>query len=97
MDVLMWNREPVGGPFTLIDHDAGRARDADFRGQLMLIYFGFTFCSDVCPIDLQSMRRRVDQLGPAGGVRAAAVHHRRSREGHGPRSSRTTSRCSIRG
>ena len=42
MDILMWNREPVGGPFELTDQ-AGRARsDRDFRGQLMLVYFGFT-------------------------------------------------------
>ena len=64
MDVLMWNREPVGGPFALTDHN-GRARsDADFRGKLMLVYFGFTFCSDVCPIDLQSIAAALDKLGP---------------------------------
>ena len=37
MNVLMWNREPVGGPFTLIDHDGRPRTDADFRGKLMLI------------------------------------------------------------
>ncbi|HEX7790452.1 MAG TPA: SCO family protein, partial [Afipia sp.] len=52
MDAVMWNREPIGGAFTLKDQ-AGKIRtDADFRGQLMLVYFGFTYCPDICPTDL---------------------------------------------
>ena len=47
MEALMWGREPVGGPFALIDHNGQPRTDADFRGNLLLIYFGFTFCSDV--------------------------------------------------
>jgi len=66
MDVVMWNREPIGGPFALIDHNGARRTDADFRGQFMLVYFGFTYCPDVCPTDLQQMGMAVDQLGPAG-------------------------------
>ena len=66
MDVVMWSREPIGGPFALIDQNGTRRTDADFRGQFMLIYFGFTYCPDVCPTDLQQMGMAVDQLGPAG-------------------------------
>jgi protein SCO1/2 len=66
MDALMWNREPVGGPFALVDHTGAPRSDTDFRGTLLLIYFGFTFCTDICPIDLQSMAAAVDELGPAG-------------------------------
>ena len=66
MDVVMWNREPIGGPFALIDQNGARRTDADFRGQFMLVYFGFTYCPDVCPTDLQQMGMAVDQLGPAG-------------------------------
>jgi cytochrome oxidase Cu insertion factor (SCO1/SenC/PrrC family) len=66
MEALMWGREPVGGPFALIDHNGQPRTDADFRGKLLLIYFGFTFCSDVCPIELQAMGSAIDQLGPAG-------------------------------
>jgi protein SCO1/2 len=66
MDVVMWNKEPVGGPFSLIDHQGKRRTDADFRGKLLLIYFGFTYCSDICPIDLQSIAGALDKLGPSG-------------------------------
>jgi cytochrome oxidase Cu insertion factor (SCO1/SenC/PrrC family) len=65
MDVLMWNREPVGSPFALIDHNGQDRTDADFRGKLMLVYFGFTFCSDVCPTDLMAIAGAMDELGPA--------------------------------
>ena len=66
MDVLMWNREPVGGPFALVDHAGKRRTEADFRGKLMLVYFGFTYCPDVCPTDLQEIGLALDRLGPAG-------------------------------
>jgi cytochrome oxidase Cu insertion factor (SCO1/SenC/PrrC family) len=66
MDAVMWNREPIGGPFALTDQDGRPRTDADFRGKLMLVYFGFTYCPDVCPTDLQQMGLAVDRLGPAG-------------------------------
>jgi protein SCO1 len=66
MDALMWGREPVGGPFALIDHTGKVRTDTDFRGKLLLIYFGFTFCSDVCPTDLQAIASAMDKLGTAG-------------------------------
>jgi protein SCO1/2 len=66
MDDLMWGSGPIGGPFELIDH-AGRPRaDADFRGRWLLIYFGYTYCPDVCPTDLQQIGLAIDRLGPAG-------------------------------
>ncbi len=64
MDVVMWGREPIGGPFALIDHTGAPRTDKDFRGKLLLIYFGFTYCSDACPIDLQSIASALDRLGP---------------------------------
>lgn len=66
MDAVMWNRESIGGPFRLTDH-RGRVRtDADFRGKLMLVYFGFTFCPDICPTDLRQISLVMQALGPAG-------------------------------
>ena len=65
MDVVMWNREPVGGPFALTDHHGKRRTDADFRGRLMLVYFGYTYCPDVCPTDLLQIGLAMKKLGPA--------------------------------
>jgi cytochrome oxidase Cu insertion factor (SCO1/SenC/PrrC family) len=66
MDAVMWNREPIGGPFRLTDQHGVRRSDADFRGKLMLVYFGFTYCPDICPTDLQAIGLALDQLGQAG-------------------------------
>jgi cytochrome oxidase Cu insertion factor (SCO1/SenC/PrrC family) len=66
MDDLMWGRGHVGGPFTLIDH-AGKTRtDADFRGKFLLVYFGYTYCPDICPNDLAQISQAIDRLGAAG-------------------------------
>jgi protein SCO1/2 len=69
MDDLMWNRGPIGGPFALIDHTGKLRTDEDFRGELLLIYFGYSYCPDVCPTDLQQIGLAVDGLG----ARAEAV------------------------
>jgi len=67
MDAVMWNREPIGGPFALIDHNGKPRTNEDFRGKIMLIYFGFTYCPDVCPTDLQNIGLALDELGEAAG------------------------------
>ena len=67
MDVLMWAREPVGGPFALTDHNGALRTDADFRGKVLIIYFGFTYCPDICPTDLQTIGLAIDALGPLSG------------------------------
>ena len=56
----------VGGPFTLTDQHGRRVSDAEFRGRFMLVYFGYSFCPDVCPTDLAAMAAAIDLLGPAG-------------------------------
>jgi protein SCO1/2 len=66
MDILMWNREPVGGPFELTDHTGKPRTNSDFRGKLMLVYFGFTYCPDICPTDLQAIGLALDKLGADG-------------------------------
>lgn len=66
MEELMWGRETIGGPFRLTDHTGERRSDRDFRGRLVLLYFGFTFCPDVCPTDLWSMSEAVRDLGEDG-------------------------------
>ena len=54
----------IGGPFTLVNQDGETVTDADFRGRAMLIYFGYTYCPDVCPFSLQIMAAALDQLEP---------------------------------
>jgi len=59
----MWNRGPIVGPFALTDHSGKLRTDEDFRGKLLLIYFGYSYCPDVCPTDLQQIGLAVDRLG----------------------------------
>jgi len=54
----------VGGPFTLTAHTGERISDEAFRGQFMLVAFGFTNCPDVCPAQLQVMTAALDAMGP---------------------------------
>src|ERR1700728_261643 len=65
MDDLMYGRGTVGGPFTLTDQNGHRRSDSEFRGKLMIVYFGYTFCPDVCPADLMAITQALDALGPA--------------------------------
>lgn len=55
---------PVGGPFSLIDHEGRPRTDADFRGQVLLVGFGYTNCPDVCPLTLGHFAEAIDRLGP---------------------------------
>lgn len=55
----------VGGPFNLLDSKGKRVSDQDFRGRYMLVFFGFTYCPDVCPSGLQVITAALDKMGPA--------------------------------
>lgn len=66
MDAVMWNKGPIGAPFALTDQDGRPRSDVDFRGKLLLVYFGYTYCTDICPTDLQAISSAIDKLGPAG-------------------------------
>jgi protein SCO1/2 len=55
----------IGGPFTLTDQNGITRHDSDFRGKLMLVYFGYTYCPDVCPATLNTMTAALDKLGAA--------------------------------
>jgi cytochrome oxidase Cu insertion factor (SCO1/SenC/PrrC family) len=71
--VQLWTTRPnegptlgvsIGGPFSLTDQTGKKRRDAEFRGKLMLVYFGYAYCPDVCPTELQAMSEALEQLGP---------------------------------
>ena len=65
MDDLMYGHGSIGGPFTLTDQTGKPRSDTDFRGKLMIVYFGYTYCPDVCPTDLMAITQALDGLGPA--------------------------------
>lgn len=54
----------IGGPFTLVDQTGRTRTDKDFADGYMLIYFGYTYCPDVCPTALQVMSQAMDRLPP---------------------------------
>ena len=53
----------IGGPFALTDHMGKRVTEKDFEGGFTLVYFGYTFCPDICPAELQVISAALDQLG----------------------------------
>ena len=73
----------LGGAFALIDQNGKPVTDADFKGRYRLMYFGYTFCPDVCPTDVAVLSRGLpayEKTRPGrGGKGAADLHHRRSR------------------
>ncbi len=57
------DRIHLGGPFALTDHKGKRRTDKDFQGKLLLVFFGYTHCPDVCPTSLQAITTTLDKLG----------------------------------
>jgi len=53
----------IGGPFTLVNHHGKTVTDKDFLGKPTLVFFGFTFCPDVCPTTLFETTTRLQKLG----------------------------------
>ena len=58
----------VGGPFSLIDHNGKPVTQKDFAGRYMLIYFGYTYCPDICPAELQVISAALDELGAKADI-----------------------------
>ena len=63
----------MGGPFTLTDQNGHRVSDRDFAGKYRLIYFGYTFCPDVCPVDMQVIGAGLRRFEAEDAARAAKV------------------------
>lgn len=54
----------IGGPFSLVDTTGKPFTNRDLLGRPALIYFGFTYCPDICPMSLQVMAQGLAQAGP---------------------------------
>ena len=53
----------IGGPFSLIDHYGNRVTHESYNGKYLLIFFGYSFCPDICPTELLVMGQTLDKLG----------------------------------
>lgn len=63
----------IGAPFTLVNQDGKATRWDDFRGRYRLVYFGYTYCPDVCPLDLQKILQAYARFEKAEPARAAKL------------------------
>ena len=52
----------VGGAFELVDYNGVTKTDADYKGKYMLVYFGYSFCPDICPAALYNMTQAFSEL-----------------------------------
>ncbi|HEX8193658.1 MAG TPA: SCO family protein [Allosphingosinicella sp.] len=59
--------------FNLVGHDGRRVADSAFAGKYRIVYFGYTFCPDVCPVDLQLISAAMRQFEGSDAERAAKV------------------------
>ena len=63
----------IGGDFTLTDQDGKTVRWADFAGKYRIVYFGYTYCPDVCPLDLTRIMAGYRMLEKADPATAAKI------------------------
>lgn len=63
----------IGGPFTLTDQDGKTVHWRDFKGQYRLVYFGYTYCPDVCPLDLNKIMAGFRLLEKNDPAKAAKI------------------------
>lgn len=56
----------IGGPFVLVDGEGQTVTEAALKGKWTAIYFGFTYCPDVCPTSLQALAEGLKKLGSKG-------------------------------
>src|SRR5258708_30469256 len=63
-DAWQGDRPAIGGSFALTDQDGRTVTSDSLKGKPTLIYFGFTYCPDVCPTSLLLMETALEKLGP---------------------------------
>ncbi|GAQ82699.1 hypothetical protein KFL_001200230 [Klebsormidium nitens] len=63
----------IGGAFELVNQDGKKVTDKDFKGNWNLVYFGFTFCPDICPDELKKMAEAIDKVETNIGVKVVPI------------------------
>ena len=63
----------IGGPFTLTDQSGRTVTDASFAGTYRLVYFGYSFCPDICPVDLNWLMLGLKQFERSDPALAAKI------------------------
>lgn len=63
----------MGGAFSLIDQDGKPVTDQSYAGHYRLIYFGYTYCPDVCPVDVAALGKGLSQFEKTDPARGAKV------------------------
>jgi protein SCO1 len=63
----------IGGDFNLVDQNDNPRNWADFNGRYRIVYFGYAFCPDVCPLDVQSMVKGLALFGKQDAALAAQI------------------------
>jgi protein SCO1/2 len=63
----------IGGPFTLVGENSQPVQSSSFDGKYRLIYFGYTFCPDVCPTDVQILMKGYQLFEKQDAKRAAEI------------------------
>lgn len=63
----------IGGPFTLTGKDGGRVSWDQFKGKYRIVYFGYTFCPDACPMDVGVMMQGFNRFAKTHPAQAAEI------------------------
>jgi len=67
--VRTYGKPAVGGPFSLVDEQGTPVTDASYPGKYLLIYFGFTYCPDICPSELVKIGKVLEKLESSCGIK----------------------------
>jgi protein SCO1/2 len=63
----------IGGPFTLTDQHGKQVHDSDFAGKYRIVYFGYTYCPDICPNDMLKIGQAMKLLDKQAPEKAKAI------------------------
>lgn len=66
-------RALIGGPFSLVDQTGERVTEASFAGKAKLMYFGYSYCPDMCPLGLATIAAAYEQLTPEERARVVPI------------------------